>query len=78
MRGVTVPVFDSINKEAISIHTPHARRDVTLYIPNSYTIQFQSTRLMRGVTLKILHAAFTPYIISIHTPHARRDLYIVL
>ena len=35
-------------------------------------LQFQLTRLMRGVTY-IVDILFLPDIISTHTPHARRD-----
>ena len=56
----------------ISTHTPHARRDVLVAVILKHTLQFQLTRLMRGVTSRI--ALLSPDSrISTHTPHARRD-----
>ena len=39
----------------ISIHTPHARRDPVYHAKQRLIYQFQSTRLMRGVTLSWVH-----------------------
>ena len=39
-----------IYAQSISIHTPHARRDALSVIQKNHQSQFQSTRLMRGVT----------------------------
>ena len=39
---------------AISTHTPHARRDQPRLQLKQKTAKFQLTRLMRGVTLKII------------------------
>ena len=36
--------------KGISTHTPHARRDIWGYGENYQQIEFQLTRLMRGVT----------------------------
>ena len=56
----------------ISTHTPHARRDRDFNIINSESVEFQLTRLMRGVTSGMLCIWCTDQI-STHTPHARRD-----
>ena len=53
MRGVTVKQDATVLNVGISTHTPHARRDCTVQFIRIYQAQFQLTRLMRGVTLKI-------------------------
>ncbi len=59
--------------EEISIHAPHAGRDVTDAGQNRKPSEFQSTRPMRGATLR--HAEVSAvWSISIHAPHAGRDL----
>ena len=72
MRGVTTPSGMLICVNAISTHTPHARRDKrkTRCFPRPKG--FLLTRLMRGVTYTgaCLRA---DKVISTHTPHARRD-----
>ena len=50
MRGVTSETLRLFLYSTISTHTPHARRDCTLRSQNMAIIQFQLTRLMRGVT----------------------------
>ena len=60
----------------ISIHAPHAGRDLAAILPTTLTVAFQSTRPMRGAT----HDAGRgkdPVPISIHAPHAGRDVMIV-
>ena len=50
MRGVTVTVCGLDIGIHISTHTPHARRDHQRLLSNLKALQFQLTRLMRGVT----------------------------
>ena len=60
----------------ISIHAPHAGRDVSTTVINAPAIsRFQSTRPMRGAT-NFCQDDFTSWDISIHAPHAGRDLCI--
>ena len=72
MRGVTLVDYIDENKNVISTHTPHARRDVTRFYMFINLIKFQLTRLMRGVTYSKLIEYYLACI-STHTPHARRD-----
>ena len=58
----------------ISIHAPHAGRDVSKYWSPSSMPIFQSTRPMRGATHSGLDALRQILVISIHAPHAGRDL----
>ena len=57
---------------AISIHSPHARRDKIKAQEEGNKPIFQSTLLMRGET-RHLHTIHQYMHISIHSPHARRD-----
>ena len=50
MRGVTKGIALKENKNIISTHTPHARRDLVCQLACSAHGIFQLTRLMRGVT----------------------------
>ena len=50
MRGVTGISHSPFVISTISIHTPHARRDIVQPVFLAQPFQFQSTRLMRGVT----------------------------
>ena len=50
MRGVTREFGLSANHHSISTHTPHARRDMQSFVRMAFTLVFQLTRLMRGVT----------------------------
>ena len=50
MRGVTSKSPIITPCITISTHTPHARRDHTIYGQNLEIFVFQLTRLMRGVT----------------------------
>ena len=54
MRGVTDNVVDKVCRICISTHTPHARRDQDFanFCISGYS--FQLTRLMRGVTCKLV------------------------
>ena len=56
----------------ISIHPPHAGRDITALTKAVCTITFQSTLPMRGGTSPDATAACIS-VISIHPPHAGRD-----
>ena len=73
MRGVTPPQLLLRRCTAISTHTPHARRDAARRLTASTALEFQLTRLMRGVTFYRRHMGEL-CTISTHTPHARRDL----
>ena len=57
----------------ISIHAPHAGRDVSIQHRRRADCRFQSTRPMRGAT-RTFTTRFPPGKISIHAPHAGRDL----
>ena len=74
MRGATPLALFSRFHRKISIHAPHAGRDMQKRAESEINkIIFQSTRPMRGATADI-----GPKIgidgISIHAPHAGRDL----
>ena len=56
MRGVTYNSFVGGDISLISTHTPHARRDVATP-QRHWEIIFLLTRLMRGVTYKIIGTA---------------------
>ena len=64
--------FVQTNNNLISIHAPHARCDMDVYIKILWLIKFQSTHLMRGATIKAWRRELI-VIISIHAPHARCD-----
>ena len=57
----------------ISIHAPHAGRDVNKQNVIYDKIVFQSTRPMRGATERFAVMSYYPFGISIHAPHAGRD-----
>ena len=57
----------------ISIHSPHAGRDLLYSLHNYYYIVFQSTLPMRGETIFKEDNLLSDNI-SIHSPHAGRDL----
>ena len=72
MRGVTVSrLIFFFCFQAISTHTPHARRDER-WACGPAEVEFLLTRLMRGVTTILQGGNFAKKI-STHTPHARRD-----
>ena len=52
MRGGTDTVQYSVTFSQISIHPPHAGRDATQACDTRNTVQFQSTRPMRGGTFQ--------------------------
>ena len=56
----------------ISIHTPHTRCDSMRACKMSRALRFQSTHLIRGVTISFFPPTLAPNI-SIHTPHTRCD-----
>ena len=60
----------------ISIHAPHAGRDSVVSICMIVGITFQSTRPVRGATVKLLGLENCSWI-SIHAPRAGRD-YLLL
>ena len=74
MRGATLIRRGSGVVKDISIHAPHAGRDLAGLASGRYAMTFQSTRPMRGATVEIcgvdIHLA-----ISIHAPHAGRDVH---
>ena len=56
----------------ISIHAPHAGRDVAVVPRVKRALEFQSTRPMRGATVRDAEGS-RRVVISIHAPHAGRD-----
>ena len=74
MRGATGRARLGTVGHDISIHAPHAGRDVTSQVPVFSGREFQSTRPMRGATSLEL-CRLCPERISIHAPHAGRDKY---
>ena len=56
----------------ISIHPPHAGRDVNRHVLLLNVVPFQSTLPMRGGTISVA-AHIVLLSISIHPPHAGRD-----
>ena len=60
-------------KDAISTHTPLARRDFLVVLPTTNRCIFLLTRLLRGAT-QALVPVFTDGYISTHTSLARRDV----
>ena len=73
MRGAT-KVDERLKKACgISIHAPHAGRDLCRGGTSYITEEFQSTRPMRGATHRP-RLVRVRQLISIHAPHAGRDL----
>jgi len=72
MRGETLIFGYNMATIIISIHSPHAGRDILTIAHIAITGQFQSTLPMRGET-KLIPALYNPRKISIHSPHAGRD-----
>ena len=73
MRGATRGFYQTRDvRQRISIHAPHAGRDVILTKKPKKHDGFQSTRPMRGAT-NILEVEVESSNISIHAPHAGRD-----
>ena len=72
MRGVTYARYSSDNQTEISIHTPHARRDLPWTMPLGQIprISIHTPHARRDPRKKKEKADNA---ISIHTPHARRD-----
>ena len=72
MRGVTNLNAGHMEKTQISTHTPRERRDKNRQEKQLKSIEFQLTRLVRGVTFfkNILNRG---EFISTHTPRERRD-----
>ena len=58
--------------DAISIHAPHTGRDTTREMPRTRGNVFQSTRPIRGATIKGKITDIES-VISIHAPHTGRD-----
>ena len=50
MRGATAAHLPVLHFAAISIHAPHAGRDIAAVVSSAYAALFQSTRPMRGAT----------------------------
>ena len=73
MRGATAVRLVGLPPDEISIHAPHAGRDLTCAIlAMQNTHGFQSTRPMRGAT-PYHPVVLVGHHISIHAPHAGRD-----
>ena len=72
MRGATIRALRQRDALAISIHAPHAGRDMAGDMDLLFSYKFQSTRPMRGATISGGDLRFCP-LISIHAPHAGRD-----
>ena len=72
MRGVTKTDYKARTAQAISTHTPHARRDeLRANQIKRVSISTHTPHARRDRHIPILGIC---YIISTHTPHARRDL----
>ena len=52
MRGATFPCYPVHRFHGISIHAPHAGRDLAVPTVINYAVLFQSTRPMRGATVQ--------------------------
>ncbi len=77
MRGATTPRIEQTPNISISIHAPHAGRDLMRKAADDAGKPlFQSTRPMRGATER-WHPSQRRGSISIHAPHAGRDSWIV-
>ena len=50
MRGATSAYFSNIMIASVSIHAPHAGRDLAAKKSGDVVAEFQSTRPMRGAT----------------------------
>ena len=72
MRGATPMRRDALCLVLISIHAPHAGRDVERALALTRELIFQSTRPMRGATANLVRGVVKIHI-SIHAPHAGRD-----
>ena len=72
MRGATKPSNFVYASFIVSIHAPHAGRDLSRMRIARVFMVFQSTRPMRGATLPIIVRWYNG-IVSIHAPHAGRD-----
>ena len=72
MRGATSGYFPLCIAAHISIHAPHAGRDLQYIAESLPADKFQSTRPMRGATV-IEGLGVDAVDISIHAPHAGRD-----
>ena len=72
MRGATCGVYGWNYDVYISIHAPHAGRDVLAVPSHLPSNAFQSTRPMRGATPPACGRVAVESI-SIHAPHAGRD-----
>ena len=72
MQGETLLFRDHSAIRPISIHSPHAGRDVKGISYEGGDMPFQSTLPMRGETVSELSTG-VKIIISIHSPHAGRD-----
>ena len=72
MRGATRRGSGACAHWQISIHAPHAGRDLVLIHWLSRSHRFQSTRPMRGAT-RGQAGLWQQRAISIHAPHAGRD-----
>ena len=73
MRGETCKHENGQEQTSISIHSPHAGRDIMCIWRLSHDCIFQSTLPMRGETALAAVSAFAKPI-SIHSPHAGRDV----
>ena len=73
MRGATGAIDVLTLKQGVSIHAPHAGRDLVLDVTGAVDFMFQSTRPMRGAT-RVLVDRHPPIVVSIHAPHAGRDI----
>ena len=72
MRGATDDGAFLRAQNGISIHAPHAGRDIDAFKKLAGVQEFQSTRPMRGATFHFYVYALVVQI-SIHAPHAGRD-----
>ena len=77
MRGAIMGMSTPLSDIVVSIHAPHAGRDMLAVTDDGLDLPFQSTRPMRGAIFFRVSADFgLP--VSIHAPHAGRDAQICL
>ena len=74
MRGATHASRMILTYSSVSIHAPHAGRDLLGVDDGKQQVMFQSTRPMRGATL-LTDDEVSLVLVSIHAPHAGRDIH---
>ena len=74
MRGATLKGVDTASCTRVSIHAPHAGRDIaSRMVYEDYIVSIHAPHAGRDLRLK---KSGTHYAVSIHAPHAGRDLFL--